>query len=100
MVQQRLDKVKNLKAFLRSEEHTSELQSRPHLVCRLLLEKKKISSDAPSTNKTRSFGQFHTLSDLLAPARMFVTCPLSHAIALLPVIHVIVYVLDSNRPRI
>src|SRR3989442_8980803 len=28
---------------LRSEEHTSELQSRPHLVCRLLLEKKKKS---------------------------------------------------------
>src|SRR5690554_7600472 len=27
--------------FFRSEEHTSELQSRPHLVCRLLLEKKK-----------------------------------------------------------
>src|SRR5690554_7555064 len=26
---------------MRSEEHTSELQSRPHLVCRLLLEKKK-----------------------------------------------------------
>src|SRR5690554_878376 len=28
-------------AEARSEEHTSELQSRPHLVCRLLLEKKK-----------------------------------------------------------
>src|SRR5690554_434275 len=28
----------------RSEEHTSELQSRPHLVCRLLLEKKKAST--------------------------------------------------------
>src|SRR5690554_7582686 len=28
-------------AHQRSEEHTSELQSRPHLVCRLLLEKKK-----------------------------------------------------------
>src|SRR5690554_7251981 len=28
----------------RSEEHTSELQSRPHLVCRLLLEKKKKQS--------------------------------------------------------
>src|SRR5207253_6785422 len=28
-------------AVLRSEEHTSELQSRGHLVCRLLLEKKK-----------------------------------------------------------
>src|SRR3989442_8929885 len=27
----------------RSEEHTSELQSRPHLVCRLLLEKKNIN---------------------------------------------------------
>src|SRR5690625_6022031 len=27
--------------FLRSEEHTSELQSRGHLVCRRLLEKKK-----------------------------------------------------------
>src|SRR3989442_4757105 len=32
-------------ALYRSEEHTSELQSRPHLVCRLLLEKKKINSD-------------------------------------------------------
>src|SRR3989442_9552905 len=30
-----------LPVVLRSEEHTSELQSRPHLVCRLLLEKKK-----------------------------------------------------------
>src|SRR5256884_9881214 len=28
--------------ILRSEEHTSELQSRLHLVCRLLLEKKKL----------------------------------------------------------
>src|SRR3712207_8655534 len=27
--------------FIRSEEHTSELQSRQYLVCRLLLEKKK-----------------------------------------------------------
>src|SRR5690554_1329547 len=30
-----------LHQLARSEEHTSELQSRPHLVCRLLLEKKK-----------------------------------------------------------
>src|SRR5215510_444839 len=30
----------------RSEEHTSELQSRGHLVCRLLLEKKKTSETA------------------------------------------------------
>src|SRR5690554_7783323 len=32
--------INNVTPF-RSEEHTSELQSRPHLVCRLLLEKKK-----------------------------------------------------------
>src|SRR3989442_5999821 len=39
---------------LRSEEHTSELQSRPHLVCRLLLEKKKTSSTTScSANSTR-----------------------------------------------
>src|SRR3989442_4629004 len=31
----------NLEGLDRSEEHTSELQSRPHLVCRLLLGKKK-----------------------------------------------------------
>src|SRR5256884_6279288 len=40
-------------AALRSEEHTSELQSRLHLVCRLLLEKKKkahtVISDTTST---------------------------------------------------
>src|SRR5438309_7397425 len=31
---------------LRSEEHTSELQSQFHLVCRLLLEKKKVNNDS------------------------------------------------------
>src|SRR5690554_7014456 len=35
-----------LQKLLRSEEHTSELQSRPHLVCRLLLEKKKCAECA------------------------------------------------------
>src|SRR3712207_7165578 len=34
---------------LRSEEHTSELQSRQYLVCRLLLEKKTIFSRTPSS---------------------------------------------------
>src|SRR5258708_35864399 len=33
---------KDRKKIMRSEEHTSELQSPDHLVCRLLLEKKKI----------------------------------------------------------
>src|SRR3712207_8289024 len=35
-----------LAAIWRSEEHTSELQSRQYLVCRLLLEKKKLKDDA------------------------------------------------------
>src|SRR5205809_6023543 len=34
----------------RSEEHTSEVQSRLHLVCRLLLEKKKTKQNGHSTN--------------------------------------------------
>src|SRR3712207_7744883 len=40
----------------RSEEHTSELQSRQYLVCRLLLEKKKKqpTDSIPSTRKTIS----------------------------------------------
>src|SRR5215813_14944579 len=37
---------------MRSEEHTSELQSRPHLVCRLLLEKKKKNPNRPHRLRT------------------------------------------------
>src|SRR5690625_6784183 len=37
-----LTSAQGTSASSRSEEHTSELQSRGHLVCRLLLEKKKI----------------------------------------------------------
>src|SRR3712207_7705526 len=36
------DTIKMTRIKRRSEEHTSELQSRQYLVCRLLLEKKKI----------------------------------------------------------
>src|SRR3712207_8713886 len=39
-------------ALARSEEHTSELQSRQYLVCRLLLEKKKISTPRASVHTT------------------------------------------------
>src|SRR2546422_4929551 len=49
---------------VRSEEHTSELQSRLHLVCRLLLEKKKklrtielnVTTNTRSTNTTYQIG--------------------------------------------
>src|SRR6266508_5572906 len=37
----------------RSEEHTSELQSRGHLVCRLLLDKKKTKHHPPQTKTTK-----------------------------------------------
>src|SRR5438445_9254595 len=43
------------RASPRSEEHTSELQSRQYLVCRLLLEKKK---------KVKNCGHNHTQTDL------------------------------------
>src|SRR3989442_10851521 len=39
--------------YIRSEEHTSELQSRPHLVCRLLLEKKK--NPNPPVRRTSNY---------------------------------------------
>src|SRR5690554_1278478 len=41
-------------AYARSEEHTSELQSRPHLVCRLLLEKSDANRDLLSFPTRRS----------------------------------------------
>src|SRR5205085_12652203 len=47
---------------LRSEEHTSELQSQSNLVCRLLLEKKKKKSSTP-----------HPSTTLLPPQRSSVT---------------------------
>src|SRR2546422_11549364 len=39
---------------LRSEEHTSELQSRLHLVCRLLLEKKKKKTTYQNTSQEKT----------------------------------------------
>src|SRR2546422_5245552 len=45
----RLDAGKNA----RSEEHTSELQSRLHLVCRLLLEKKKKKNNELTNNERK-----------------------------------------------
>src|SRR5712675_3257281 len=45
----------------RSEEHTSELQSRLHLVCRLLLEKKKTKT-LQTYNTKRQTTQLNTIS--------------------------------------
>src|SRR2546425_4999795 len=43
---------------VRSEEHTSELQSLAYLVCRLLLEKKKPPARCPSGTRDRSCGAY------------------------------------------
>src|SRR5438552_5719954 len=47
----------------RSEEHTSELQSPDHLVCRLLLEKKKIVPNALATTDAADLHLAHVLED-------------------------------------
>src|SRR2546422_7262028 len=48
------------RACARSEEHTSELQSRLHLVCRLLLEKKKQQATTPANAQTPQHRSNHT----------------------------------------
>src|SRR5690554_6962726 len=53
----RAPRVARKYASIRSEEHTSELQSRPHLVCRLLLEKKKKKN--PEGHQWRNPGGMH-----------------------------------------
>src|SRR5690554_7318933 len=52
----------------RSEEHTSELQSRPHLVCRLLLEKKKKKHKHKKNHIIQiKISNVHHISRLLVP---------------------------------
>src|SRR5438045_6342567 len=51
----------NDESFVRSEEHTSELQSLRHLVCRLLLEKKKKKNTRTMYTKARR-PNHHTVS--------------------------------------
>src|SRR2546422_4472819 len=59
-------------ALQRSEEHTSELQSRLHLVCRLLLEKKKNMRLAPERYQHGTPVAFSPLSPMLprGPSRL------------------------------
>src|SRR3712207_7810616 len=56
---------------IRSEEHTSELQSRPYLVCRLLLEKKKKNTYSYKKKKTRYTRERHRFE---GKARKGVNC--------------------------
>src|SRR2546429_1987942 len=59
-------KDRELRATSRSEEHTSELQSRLHLVCRLLLEKKEKLMDGVALD---SIKQNRGLSDVPSAQR-------------------------------
>src|SRR2546429_7274384 len=60
-------------ASLRSEEHTSELQSRLHLVCRLLLEKKKNTPLTISDSRSATATPFLSTT---CPARSSLITPL------------------------
>src|SRR2546422_3460030 len=52
----------------RSEEHTSELQSRLHLVCRLLLEKKKDEPGNPAVLVVNPRPRRHVWHDVYPPS--------------------------------
>src|SRR5690554_7709923 len=66
----RWGEIGGLKRLFRSEEHTSELQSRPHLVCRLLLEKKKKKQHNTATIKIRKLKIQFTLVDVRVPTTL------------------------------
>src|SRR5688572_30896086 len=77
----------DLTAKLRSEEHTSELQSQSNLVCRLLLEKKKNTDTASSHQRSIAYFQFapadlHRHLPLLAREHGY--CSLHHLPQTLP----------------
>src|SRR2546430_13490398 len=59
----------------RSEEHTSELQSQSNLVCRLLLEKKKNTTQCPSTPLPSDYRRYAAIR----AARRFQVAPLRPA---------------------
>src|SRR2546429_4649719 len=54
----RADRTRLRRLRRRSEEHTSELQSRLHLVCRLLLEKKKKKYSNPTRSAQRGYMKY------------------------------------------
>src|SRR6185295_6127211 len=55
----------------RSEEHTSELQSRQYLVCRLLLEKKKMKRRIPDRPGSRGLLRARSFPSPIPPAPLY-----------------------------
>src|SRR2546428_1347966 len=75
----------------RSEEHTSELQSRSDLVCRLLLEKKK--------TKKQSLNNSHACRELVWADLQPKTAPLSSSLACLDCVRLDQHPGHSSRTR-
>src|SRR5690554_7202512 len=67
----------------RSEEHTSELQSRPHLVCRLLLEKKK-NKKCCNLYEAKNLGNVVTLLQLAHLQYIYISIPYTYNNLLCP----------------
>src|SRR2546429_1582115 len=67
-------KAENQRFELRSEEHTSELQSRLHLVCRLLLEKKKKLKKNQTCNKVKRDIKRNILTNITILIRVVDIC--------------------------
>src|SRR2546427_9088410 len=64
------DKSSRRLAVIRSEEHTSELQSQSNLVCRLLLEKKKKKINIHKTNNNYDIHILQLRCDIVAAKRI------------------------------
>src|SRR5947209_14324104 len=60
------DSRRDTRTEFRSEEHTSELQSRQYLVCRLLLEKKKKKKKQTSINEEKNRNSYKERSTITA----------------------------------
>src|SRR2546422_6155025 len=67
----RLERARTRARLLRSEEHTSELQSRLHLVCRLLLEKKKNKKNNESVVVVRTSSKWAIKSKGIYSAEIY-----------------------------
>src|SRR3989304_5900019 len=86
---------------IRSEEHTSELQSRLHLVCRLLLEKKKNTEPRNNSRSERRPGIQETRAALRRVAASIPPPPSggSRAAAEVPACNVVLCLRDRPRRR-
>src|SRR5256885_3461913 len=80
----RLANLRLFRSFIRSEEHTSELQSPCNLVCRLLLEKKKLSDTDERTDWLRGPASAHRVTPYYFPLDLALALALAPTSSRLP----------------